>query len=56
MIHPEVKKIYEKHYGKMSNDVPRPSVDDRFLEDISEYVIILERIVKRHVNGNNSVE
>ncbi len=42
-IHPEVKTIYEKHYG-----IGTPTgVNRAFLEELSEHICILERIIER---------
>jgi len=48
-IHPEVKTIYERHYG-----IGTPTGVDRvFLEALSEHINILERIIERD-HGSNS--
>ena len=42
-IHPEVKAIYERHYG-----IGTPTgVNRAFLEELSEHIYILERIIER---------
>lgn len=50
-IHPEVKAIYERHHG-----IGTPTGSDRaFLEELSEHIYILERIIERD-HGNHTAE
>ena len=51
-IHPEVKAIYEKHYG-LGDPV---GIDRSFLDDISEHIRILERIMGRNHDAHDKTE
>lgn len=49
-IHPEIETIYERHYG-----IGTPTgVNRAFLEELSEHIYILERIIERDHESNST--